>query len=622
MTHIMKIDSEYLTLIKNGEKKHEYRLNCDASQSICVEDNIIFVSSINEDDYIVTSVKTKHIYYSWYEALKNNWKEDFKNKFLSLEGTISFCERYYNKEEISNKGLLVFEIELSKSTFNEKKVLISEDIVNQKLTYTHPSDDVISLYYWLNFFKCEKSVCFKNSGKNNIPLNVLEKAINHIKNDDSYKIFYKENVNDVFFIELLEQRLSGKYEILEFDKWILYLVYSGQVDYYITYDETLVRIAKQLYLKDRVLTVEELLVRCESKYTRNINYNVLSVKLKTIGELNPDDPFFDSLKQMYDKIRFTKWLKKKAKEKAYVFHDEHSSLRGFLYLKVETIDENYSDIQPIFSKKKRLKVGTFKTDIKGFRLGERYIKIIMDNAVRQKVQEIYVTLFEHKNNEIDRLKNLLCEWGFKKHGKKENGESVFVKTLEEYFQDKDPKYNFPVIKTNPNYYFLPIKPEFHTDLFPDNILSSENERTFGGNIPHRYSLEKIYLSGVEFFKDGMPREGDLVIIYRTKDNYYAKYSSVATGVAIIQKICIPSSLDNYIKECSNKTIFTKKQLVNFYTNKKYTTVIKLLHYKSFDRKIILRELYEMGIFHQGKGPRPFKKITKQQYTQILKKSRL
>ena len=219
------------------------------------------------------------------------------------------------------------------------------------------------------------------------------------------------------------------------------------------------------------------------------------------------------------------------------------------------------------------------------------------------------------------MRDLLCEWGFYKHGKKSNDESVFVKTMEKYNVRKDPKYNFPIIKPNPNYYFLPIKPEFHTDLFPDNIVSQEKERMYKGNIPHRYSLEKVYLSNYKIYGE-CPAKGDLVLIYRTKDKYFARYSSVVTGIAIIQKITRPNSIEEYLKECSNKTIFSNDQLSDYYNKDKYRTVIKLLHYKSFERKILLDDLYKMDILEHGNGPRIFTKITKEKYTQILKKSRL
>ena len=60
------------------------------------------------------------------------------------------------------------------------------------------------------------------------------------------------------------------------------------------------------------------------------------------------------------------------------------------------MDENYSDITPVFQPKKRLKVRTFKVVATGFRLGERFIKIILDNAIERNVDEVYVSLFEDR----------------------------------------------------------------------------------------------------------------------------------------------------------------------------------------------------------------------------------
>lgn len=53
----------------------------------------------------------------------------------------------------------------------------------------------------------------------------------------------------------------------------------------------------------------------------------------------------------------------------------------------------------------------------GFRLGERFMKIIFDNALKNKVDEIYVTVFD-KRDEQRRLIDLLEQWGFILWGKK------------------------------------------------------------------------------------------------------------------------------------------------------------------------------------------------------------
>ncbi|MCH5689826.1 hypothetical protein LWM68_39730 [Niabella sp. W65] len=53
----------------------------------------------------------------------------------------------------------------------------------------------------------------------------------------------------------------------------------------------------------------------------------------------------------------------------------------------------------------------------GYKLGERFLKIIFDNAIANMVDEIYVTIFDKRDEQI-RLIALLEEWGFKYWGRK------------------------------------------------------------------------------------------------------------------------------------------------------------------------------------------------------------
>jgi hypothetical protein len=50
-------------------------------------------------------------------------------------------------------------------------------------------------------------------------------------------------------------------------------------------------------------------------------------------------------------------------------------------------------LRQAFTPKKRLKIGTLKVELNGFKLGERLLKVVFDNALVQRVDEIYVTIF-------------------------------------------------------------------------------------------------------------------------------------------------------------------------------------------------------------------------------------
>src|SRR5690606_29348671 len=134
----------------------------------------------------------------------------------------------------------------------------------------------------------------------------------------------------------------------------------------------------------------------------------------------------------------------------------------------------------------------------GYKIGERFLKIIFDNALAQKANEIYVTIFD-KTTEHERLIALLEEWGFKYHGTKTTptgDEKVFVR---EFNRDaaisiENPKATFPYISKESDVYIVPIYPAYHTELFPDSILKTESPKEFVENEPHRNALSKVYIS--------------------------------------------------------------------------------------------------------------------------------
>ena len=65
----------------------------------------------------------------------------------------------------------------------------------------------------------------------------------------------------------------------------------------------------------------------------------------------------------------------------------------------------------------------------GYKLGERFLKIVFDNALKFGVEEIYVTAFVRTEDQ-ERLIRLLEDWGFARHGTKTSKagtEQVFVR---------------------------------------------------------------------------------------------------------------------------------------------------------------------------------------------------
>ena len=610
-TYYFKVRDKFILSVQQGIKKHEYRLATLERLKIKVGDTLILVSNQDKKKYIRTTVKKIKVYRGWKEALEENWKQDFKAVFSSLEEALKECYKFYPKNEVDAYGIVSFEIAPLTINYCKANVLLDTNIIIRRESSNNVSFEISKLFNWFDKKSVKKYI--HQISKQELSTYGDEKAKEAILTKlDSYEIlpnFSRET--DEYFNSVVSQYAQDKNSLNDND--LLREVYNGNIDILLTDDTVMLKKAQELYIRDLVITSAELLSYFETQYPQNLEYKMLAVKLKCFEDVDLNDAFFDTLREDYGGKDFDDWFKRKGKEKAYVFEDQ-DGLKGFLYVKTEMPDEpDYLKVSPLLSPKKRLKIGTFKINNSGFKLGERFLKIIFDNARVRKVDEIYVTLFEDKREEVRFLKKYLEPWGFRLHGIKDNGEQVLVKSMTEYEKVNDPKFNFPVIHRNPNYRFLPISHEYHTDLFPDMILKNEDMHLYEDNVTHRYAIEKIYLTGASV-KGTKP--GDILLIYRMGEASYKNYSSVVSGVAIVQEIVPTKNVNDCIAKCKDRSIFSEEQIRKIYY--KFSTIVKLLDYLPFKHKVTLDELRKNGIVGQCSGPRSFDLLTKENFETIYK----
>jgi len=153
----------------------------------------------------------------------------------------------------------------------------------------------------------------------------------------------------------------------------------------------------------------------------------MSIEEKFFREIDLTDSFFNSLRADYD--GFDKWFASKASNKAYVSHNDLGEMDGFLYLKIE--DDPITDTIPAFNAKPRVKLGTFKINAHGTRLGERFIRLVFKYAMNNGLKEIYVTIFDKHVGLINLLENYGFELKAKKIVATINGhEGIYFKSLE------------------------------------------------------------------------------------------------------------------------------------------------------------------------------------------------
>jgi hypothetical protein len=341
------------------------------------------------------------------------------------------------------------------------------------------------------------------------------------------------------------------------------------------------------------------------------SYGILS--LKQFKDINLDDPFFDSLKDDYP--GFDKWFNKKALEKAFVFYNDDGLLDGFLYTKQE--DEAVTDVQPRFPAAHRLKIGTFKVNAHGTKLGERFMKKIFDIAIACKVDEAYVTVFPKHAGLI----SLLSRYGFRKVATKDvAGKLEDVMTRSMARLGLTAIESFPLIRVTPStkHYLLAIYPAFHTRLFPDSILKNE-DGSIVTDTSSTNSIHKVYLTSIPGTEN--VRIGDTIFIYRTADTgKSAEYSSVVSSLCVVEEFRWMSSfknLDDFLSYTLPYSVFTREELIDFYAKKKYNRIIRFSYNVAFPRRVIRKSLIEVaGMSRDVRWS--FFEVSKNQFTETLK----
>lgn len=368
-------------------------------------------------------------------------------------------------------------------------------------------------------------------------------------------------------------------------------VFAGRVDILITEDKKIHEKARRLGLEARVLNIERFLERVVAENPEQVDYKVLSVRRELFGNINLRDGFFDSFREDYH--GFDSWFNKKANDHAYVCRRD-DALGGFLFLKVEDEAESYADIAPPLAPAKRLKIGTLKVVLNGRRIGERFLKIVFDNARINKVEEIYVTIFE-RTDEQKRLIDLLTAWGFVRHGVKRSKsgvELVLVRSMRKDNPATEPKHRYPWLRKDRKVYVVPIKPEFHTELLPDSILRTEALADHQDGEPHQNSISKVYVSHT-MNRDLQP--GDTLVFYRTG----GMYKGVATTIGIVESVINPvKDFETLRFHSRKKSVLNVEQLHEFWERnpRNRPCVVNFMHAYSLKHRPTLKELLDLGIF--------------------------
>ena len=491
------------------------------------------------------------------------------------------------------------------------KILLDTNIIIHREASSVVHDEVGVLFRWidnLHYRKCVHPISVKELNRYRDPK--TRKTIN-LKLENYNVLKTTAPLSDE--VKKLSDNIDKCQNDIN-DTIILNELFSSRVDIIITEDKKLRQKAASLGILEKVFTIDAFLEKVSAENPEFADYKILSVNKEYFGNIDISQPFFASLKEDY--LGFEKWFSKKADETAYICSSD-KNLMAFLYLKVENEGENYSDIDPPFPPNKKLKIGTMKVALNGFRLGERFIKIVFDNALRFHVKEIYVTLYK-ESIEQERLVNLLEDLGFYLHGYKSNvtgKEYVYVRHLTKTAERTSPRLTYPFISISGKIFIVPIYPQYHTELFPDSILNNESPFSFIENEPYRNAISKVYISrSIERNLNS----GDIIVFYRTG----GYYKGVVTTIGIVENVIdnINSEKD-FIELCRKRSVFSDTELSEHWNYKKSNRpfVVNFLYSYSFPKRINMKRLIEMGVIPDiNSAPRGFECLTKNKFIDILR----
>ncbi|MHA1344648.1 MAG: PIN domain-containing protein [Promethearchaeota archaeon] len=397
------------------------------------------------------------------------------------------------------------------------------------------------------------------------------------------------------------------------DNYLLYAVHRNAVNFLITEDIGIHKKANKLDLSNRILSIIDTIRLFEKEIPREKVKLPPALKATSMSNLNVNDPIFDTLRNEYP--GFNKWFIEKAREgrKCWVYYRNGDKLGAVLIYKFE---EQEITANPILPKKKRIKIATMIVAYTGQKIGELFLKLTINLAIKNKVPEIYLTHFSKEN---DPLVALIEDFGFSKKATIEQDwsdilEDVFIKKI---FISGDEIRSIDPIQVSkqyfPNFYdgdrvkkhIIPIQPKYHNRLFTDfprrdqlTLQEAINEFVIEGN-----TIRKAYLT------HSLTRKidpGDIILFYRSKD--IRKLVSLGVVEKVQYDLTDKEQVFNLV---GKRTVYSLSEIEKLV--KKPTTVILFNHHFYFKNPISYDDLLNNSIL-QG----PPQSITEIEHKKYLK----
>ena len=269
----------------------------------------------------------------------------------------------------------------------------------------------------------------------------------------------------------------------------------------------------------------------------------------------------------------------------YIAKDLNGKLRGLLKLKIENAHDDCGNIMPKFKPAKRLKISSLKAEFTSQKLGQRFMRIVFSTAMKEMVNEIYITLFPN-SPQRRRLVSMIEQWGFVFYGIKDGREQVLLRSFRKELSD-DPKESFPFCSLANNCFIIPINRSYATQLLPpfdnnENIIDVE---------PIKQAIKKTII-----MYDGTPnmKQGSILLfLQKTEDMNVVKITSLGIVEKIYRHFLNES---HFISRCRKRSCFLDYTLHDFWIKtSERPIVVDFLYAYHFEKKIKKTVIDNWGI---------------------------
>ena len=106
MIHELKLYGKNFEMLKQGNKKREYRLYDDKRKLIKVGDTIKFIKLPDKDEFLYADVSNIEVFKDWYTCYAKYFDEDFKDRYETIQDVVddTYNGGYYSKEDSLKYG--------------------------------------------------------------------------------------------------------------------------------------------------------------------------------------------------------------------------------------------------------------------------------------------------------------------------------------------------------------------------------------------------------------------------------------------------------------------------------------------------------------------------------------